>query len=101
MDLYKGISDKIRVRILNGGGKKKVARILQKRIEINNKVDVIEVGNADNFNYKNTIIYEHLGKNPNALYIKDKFLRQGIIKQDLDKNGSADITIIIGHNFKP
>ncbi|MDI6786147.1 MAG: LCP family protein [bacterium] len=90
----------IKIRILNGCGRKEIARNLQKKLKANKDLTVIEVGNADNFNYENTIIYDHVGKSSNADYVKNRFLNKGVIKQSVSKTVLADITIIIGKDFK-
>lgn len=95
-----GISKNIKIRILNGCGRKKIAHNLRRKLEDSGILEVTEVGNADSFNYKNTIIYDHTGNMSNANYVKDKFLKQGVIKQYIDKTLLTDITIIIGRDFK-
>jgi LCP family protein required for cell wall assembly len=97
---FSDISENIRVRILNGCGRKGIAHRLKKRLEMCKNLQIMEVGNADSFDYKNTIIYDHVGKLSNANYIKSKFLKQGVIKQYIDRTLLADVTIIIGKDFK-
>ena len=89
----------VRVRLLNGCGKKGVARELQMRLRQDKKIDVLEVGNADRFTYDETLIVDHIGERDKARYVR-KILGLGRICKDIDPEVLVDVTIIIGRDFQ-
>lgn len=88
----------ITVRILNGCGRSRLATEVRDRLRREPKIDVVETGNADRFNYRDTIIVDQVGNRSNALYIL-KFLRQGKVIQKIDPKALVDVTVVLGQDF--
>jgi len=89
----------IKVIILNGSGIKGQARKME-QILTNKNIKTIKTGNADRFNYQNTIIKYPVTKLDEVLAIKDFFDKNEYpysLKESFDVN---QITIILGKDYK-
>jgi len=88
----------VRVEILNGSGITGLAQTLAKELTQKGFL-VVKVDNADSFNYEQTQIFSRTGKTFLAQEIS-RLVGKGSFRE-VDKDSSdADITIIIGKNFK-
>lgn len=88
----------ITVRILNGCRTDGLADKVRERLRQKPKIDVVETGNADRSNYRDTLVIDHVGSTNNALYIS-KFLGQGKVIQKIDPKVMVDVTVILGQDF--
>ena len=87
------------IEVLNGCGESGVANLFTNYLR-NNNFDVIEIKNADNFNYQNTLLIINGDNKINTanelakmLNIKTKYIK-------IDKNLIWDFSIIIGKDYK-
>ena len=87
------------IEVLNGCGESGVANLFTNYLR-NNNFDVIEIKNADNFNYQNTLLVVNGDNKINTanelakmLNIKTKYIK-------IDKNLIWDFSIIIGKDYK-
>jgi len=94
-------SDYIRaeMEVLNGCGESGVANLFTKFLR-SEGYDVIEIKNADNFQYKETIILFHNEKAQEEAEILSAILnvKQSNIK--FNKNSVWDLSVIIGADYK-
>ena len=94
-------SDYIRaeMEVLNGCGESGVANLFTKFLR-SEGYDVIEIKNADNFQYKETIILFHNEKAQEEAEILSAILnvKQSNIK--FNKNSVWDLSVIIGTDYK-
>ena len=61
---------------------------------------VVSVGNADQFDYQNTIIYDYSGSYYTTRWLAENFNVQPTHIIDMsDPNSPVDVRIIIGHDF--
>tara|TARA_B100000686_G_C16141152_1_gene642141 strand:- start:92 stop:535 length:444 start_codon:yes stop_codon:yes gene_type:complete len=94
-------SDYIRseIEVLNGCGESGVANLFTKFLR-SEGYDVIEIKNADNFQYKETIILFHNEKVQEEAEILSAILnvKQNNIK--FNKNSVWDLSVIIGADYK-
>ena len=61
---------------------------------------VVSVGNADQFDYQNTIIYDYSGSYYTTRWLAEKFKVQTTHIIDIsDPNSPVDVRIIIGQDF--
>lgn len=88
----------IKVRILNGCGKKGASKDLQHWLRKDKNIDVLEIGRADRFTYEETLILDQVGKKENASYVK-MVLGFGRVYEKIDPEVLVDVTIIIGKDF--
>ena len=94
-------SDYVRaeIEVLNGCGESGVANLFTKFLR-SEGYDVIEIQNADNFQYKETIILYHNKKTQEKAKMLSEILnvKQSNIK--FNKNSVWDLSIIIGSDYK-
>ena len=94
-------SDYIRaeIEVLNGCGESGVANLFTKFLR-SDGYDVIEIKNADNFEYQETIILFHNEKAQEQAEILSEILnvKQSNIK--FNKNSVWDLSVIIGSDYK-
>ena len=87
------------VEVLNGCGESGVANLYTNFLR-KNDFDVIEIKNADNFNFTNTLL---LVSNSNNNKVANKLAELLTIKEEnirIDKNIVWDFSIIIGKDYK-
>ena len=87
------------VEVLNGCGESGVANLYTNFLR-KNDFDVIEIKNADNFNFTNTLL---LVSNANNNKVANKLAELLTIKEEnirIDKNIVWDFSIIIGKDYK-
>lgn len=88
---------KLLVEILNGNGKKGIGEHIAKILRGMN-YDVIAIENADNFNYKKSVILNYTKDYDNIKKIADKFKVKIIYTKE--KRGIYDIQLIIGKDLE-
>lgn len=89
----------IEVQILNGAGISGLAGIARDKLQPDPRIDVVEIGNADRFNYKTTQIIARSGNPKSAAYLK-KVLGKGSVESNPSKKLLVDVTIILGKDLK-
>lgn len=91
------VRSEIRLEVLNGCGKKDVAKEVT-TIMRSYGYDVVNVGNADSFHYDVTIVIDRVG---NIEFAKDvaKTLDTDNYIQQIDKNRLLEVSVIIGKDF--
>lgn len=87
----------LKIKVLNGSGTPGMAGKISKTIEAGGFI-IESTGNADNFNYKNTII-KYKGELGDSIQ-KLSNLIDVEIKEENDETIDADIVIIVGKNYK-
>jgi N-acetylmuramoyl-L-alanine amidase CwlD len=99
--------ESILVNILNGQGIKGIAALARVKIETalgddNNIIKIIETKNADNFNYKKTMIIIFNAKAGIDKVASDlkKLIGVGEISKSTGNADNVDITIILGSDYK-
>lgn len=87
------------VEVLNGCGESGIANLFTKFLR-SEEYDVIEIKNADNFQYQKTIILFHNQESEEKAKILAKILgvQQNNIK--FNANGVWDLSVIIGNDYK-
>ncbi len=88
----------IRVRVLNGSGVQGVARSA-KNFLTPQGFDVVEIGNAQHFNYQQTEIILHIPSDVAVSRIRQILRVYGTVTQDLDADSGVDVTVILGRDY--
>lgn len=97
LDSVAGNGNVIEVEILNGCGKSQlVIQLLRKFRE--KGFDVKKTGNADNFNYEETIILDRTQKEGFPEKVGE-LLNTGRIMVQKDKYSPVDVTVIVGKDY--
>lgn len=91
--------DVIEVQILNGAGISGLAGTARDKLQPDPRVDVVEVGNADRYNYQTTQIIDRSGNPKSAAYLKE-LLGKGSVESNPSKKLLVDVTIILGKDLK-
>lgn len=89
----------IEVQILNGAGINGLAGVARDKLQPDPRIDVVEVGNADRYNYQTTKIIDRSGNPKSAAYLK-KVLGKGSVESNPSKKLLVDVTIILGKDLK-
>ena len=93
------VEAKAEVEILNGCGQSGIANLFTHFLRFHN-YDIIEIKNADNFNYEETYI---IINNSNKLSLAKELIELLKINEkniSIDKNKIWEISIIIGKDYK-
>ncbi|MBU1707811.1 LytR C-terminal domain-containing protein [bacterium] len=90
-----------RVQILNGCGVRGVGQTLSPVLR-RSGFDVREIGNADRFNYNNTLVLDRVGERGRALAFADSFgIQSNYVRTERDeKLVDIDVTLIVGRDYK-
>lgn len=88
-----------KVIVLNGVGTSGLAGKVAMKI-IRGGYEVLDIKNANSFNYKNTLVIIYSQKMQKEALKVQKLLGYGNIMLELDKQGLTDMTIIIGKDYK-
>ncbi len=89
----------IKIQLLNGAGIAGLAGIIRNKLQKLSFIDVVEVGNADRFDYKTSVIIDH-SNNPQSAYRIRKLLKTGKLEFNPSKQLMVDVTLIIGKDLK-
>jgi hypothetical protein len=92
-------SDVTRVILYNGAGQPGIAGLAAEQL-IRAGFRVVDTKNADNFNYKNTIVVVGRGPLEQGAAVA-KALGAGIVREKRTDQNVTDIIVIIGQDFKP
>ncbi len=92
------IPSKIKVQVLNGSGKRGVAKRIRDKL-VRNGYNVIEFGNAKSQDYLNTLILDREGNMNKALKVAG-LLKCNNIFPKINKFILIDVTIIVGKDYK-
>ena len=97
----KKFGEKIQIKILNGCGDKGVAD-LYKNFLRNKGYDVIDYGNAENFNHINTKLKIHSKNHENFIFeiVEILSIKPDKLEYNYSKNIFYDLTLIIGRDYK-
>ena len=90
---------KAEIEVLNGCGESGVANLFTKFLR-SEGYDVIEIKNADNFQYQETIILYHNEDIHEKAKILSKILTVKENNIQFDKNSVWDLSVIIGDDYK-
>lgn len=88
----------IRVRVLNGSGAPGAARSA-KNFLTQQGFDVVEIGNANSFNYQQTEIIMHIPSDVAVSRIRQILRVYGTVTQDFRADESVDVTVILGRDY--
>ena len=94
----KDFAYKAEIEILNGCGKSGIANLYSNYIRKNN-FDVIEIKNADNFDYENTLILIHNSFKENEAIELAKLLKINKNNIKFNNDNIWDLSIIIGKDY--
>ena len=99
-DVRKKATGSLRVRVLNGVGDPGVANAIAKTLT-DNGYNVIDVKNADNFNYAETQLIIYSGKTKNLVKVGRVQALLGVGKVVVNNlpQDVADLTIVIGKDY--
>ena len=87
------------IEIQNGSARDGIANMTSEYLK-EQGFSVVSVGNADQFDYKNTIIYDYSGSYYTTRWLAEHFNVQPTHIIDIvDPNSSVDVRIIIGRDF--
>ena len=87
------------IEIQNGSARDGIANVTSEYLE-EQGFSVVSVGNADQFDYENTIIYNYSGSYYTTRWLADHFNVQPTHIIDIvDPNSPVDVRIIIGRDF--
>lgn len=89
----------IDVQVLNGSGINELAGTVRDKIQPDPRVDVVEVGNADRYNYETTQIIDRRNNPESADHIHD-ILGTGSIQSNPSDKLLVDVTVITGRDLK-
>ena len=98
ISLNKDFVTKAEIEILNGCGKSGIANLYSNYIRKNN-FDVIEIKNADNFDYENTLILIHNSFKENEAIELAKLLKINKNNIKFNNDNIWDLSIIIGKDY--
>jgi hypothetical protein len=88
----------IDVQVLNGAGVPKLAGAVRDKLQPNPRVDVVEVGNADRYNYETTQVIDRKNNPKSADHVR-KLLGTGSIQSDPSDQLLVDVTVIVGKDL--
>jgi hypothetical protein len=88
----------IDVQVLNGAGLPKLAAAVRDKLQPNPRVDVVETGNADRYNYETTQIIDRKDNPKSADHVR-KLLGTGSIQSDPSEQLLVDVTVIVGKDL--
>jgi hypothetical protein len=88
-----------KVIVLNGVGTSGLAGKAAMKL-IKAGYEVIDVKNANGFNYKNTLVIIYSQAMQKNALAAQKVIGYGNIMIELDKQGLTDMTVIIGKDYK-
>jgi hypothetical protein len=87
------------IEIQNGSARDGIANMTSEYLT-EQGFSVVSVGNADQFNYQNTIIYDYSGSYYTTRWLAEHFKVQPTHIIDIsDPNSPVDVRIIIGQDF--
>lgn len=89
----------VEIRILNGAGIPGLAGSIRNKLQKTSYIDVVEVGNADHFDYDTSVIIDHSNNPQSAQRIKN-LLETGKLKFNTSKQLMVDVTLIIGADLQ-
>jgi hypothetical protein len=91
------VGDRFRIEVLNGTGKPGLAHAAKRSLH-RRRIDVIEVGNAESFDYPETVL---IARKPGAdVETLGRILGCANIVEQLRVNGLADATLILGADYR-
>lgn len=88
----------LKVEVLNGCGKPKVARLVTYLLR-QKGIDVVKIGNADSFNIPHTMVIDRAGNFENSKTIAKSIGVNYVVKAK-DEFAVVDATIIIGLDYE-
>ncbi len=94
------LQETIEVKVLNGAGIPNLAEVVRRKLQPDSRVDVVEIGNANRYNYQTTKIIDRNNKPKSAAYLQD-LLGKGSIESNPSEKLLIDVTIIAGKDLKP
>ena len=94
---------KIKIEVLNGCGIKGIAAKTSEYLRSTHRIDVIRSDNANNYNYKNTLIIGRNENLENILLVSKSFGvsidNKNIIRHEPDESLGVDVTVILGKDI--
>ena len=93
------VSGRIRVEVLNAGGRADMARIATGELR-DRGLDVVYFGNAPTFGRDSSVVLDRVGRLDAARTVADVL---GIprVRSEPDSNLYLDVTVILGQDWKP
>ncbi len=92
------LPSEIKVQVLNGSGKSGVARAVRDKL-VRNGFNVVEFGNADSQDYKETIILDRIGNIKKSISVA-RILNCENIYSKINHFILVDVTVIVGKDYK-
>ena len=89
----------VKVQILNGSGHEGIGLKIRNKFLSNRDMDIVEIGNADRFDYGTTLIISRTRDMDGARKVYD-IIKQGDLVEKIDESLMVDVTVIIGGDFK-
>ena len=95
------VAEKASITVLNGTRQEGIATSTGDRLTAQG-LNVISVGNADRFDYANTIIYNYTGKTSTARYIAALLgIPETAITAAQSPSGLYDVEVVLGADYVP
>jgi hypothetical protein len=90
-----------RVQLLNGCGVRGLGKVISPALR-RSGFDVREIGNANRFNYEQTLVLDRVGERGRALALADSFgIHPDKVRSERDeKLVDIDVTLIVGRDYK-
>jgi hypothetical protein len=99
VDLGVAALGKVRVQVLNAGGRSGMAREATAYLR-DLGFDVVEFGNAQSFGRDSTLVIDRSGRSDAALTVA-RALRAPLVDTDIDPNLYLDVTVLLGEDWEP
>jgi hypothetical protein len=91
--------EEIQVQVLNGAGINGLAQDLRTFLQKHPRIDVIDVGNADRYDYQTTRVIDR-SNNPQAAYRVLEILKTGQYMSESSNEMLVDVTVIGGRDLR-
>ena len=91
----------VKIEVLNGVGVDRIAERMAQMIRRRPELDVVEVGNANHFDYLRTTVVSRRGNAASARMVASLIgLREEDVLSDFDGGSLADVSVIVGRDYK-
>jgi len=93
------IKENATIEVLNGAGWEDLANDVANKLK-KYKLNIINVGSADRYDYYNTIIYDRTGdKKLYTVSFLNNYFQASVVEEKKSQNDQPDITIIVGRDY--
>lgn len=97
--LSAGSAERIRIEVLNGGGKADMARLATGRLR-DHGLDVVYWGNASTFGRDSSVVLDRVGRLEAAREVAE-VLGIPMVRSEPDSSLYLDVTVLLGQDWEP